>query len=39
VYYNYSKNLKIKGTEGNLYEQLPFLYRLKSYALFINGKN
>jgi hypothetical protein len=22
-----------------LYEQLPFIYRLKSYALFINGEN
>ena len=23
----------------DLYEQLPFIYRLKLYALFINGKN
>ena len=22
-----------------LYEQLPFIYRLKLYALFINGKD
>ena len=23
----------------DLYEQLPFIYRLKLYALFINGEN
>jgi hypothetical protein len=36
-------NLYIKGTQGNLkmslYEQLPFIYRLILYALFINGEN
>jgi hypothetical protein len=25
--------------DGALYEQLPFIYRLKLYALFTNGKN
>ena len=36
-------NLYIKGTQENLkcalYEQWPFIYKLKLYALFINGKN
>ena len=36
-------NLYIKATQRNLkyglYEQFPFIYRLKLYALFINGKN
>jgi hypothetical protein len=25
--------------ENALYQQLPFIYRLKLYALFINGEN
>ena len=33
----------MKATQWNLkcglYEQLPFIYKLKLYALFINGKN
>jgi hypothetical protein len=40
---NIQLNLYMMGTPGNLkivhYEQLPFIYRLKLYALFINGKN
>ena len=35
-------NLYIKANKGNfkcgLYEQLPFIHRLKSYALLINGE-
>ena len=40
---NLQSNLYIKGTQGNLkmchFEQLPFIYRLKLYTIFINGKN
>ena len=32
-------NLYIKATQGGVYEQLPSIFRLKSYTLFINGKN
>jgi hypothetical protein len=43
VFSNIQSKLYIKATQGNLkmcpLEQLPFIYRLKLYALFINGKN
>jgi hypothetical protein len=32
--------MPLNGTwKCGLYEQLPFIYRLKLYTLFINGKN
>jgi hypothetical protein len=35
----YIKTTQAKGTwKCDLYEQLPFIYRLQLYALFINGK-
>jgi hypothetical protein len=40
---NIQSNLYMTGTPGNLkivhYEQLPFIYRSKVYALFIKGEN
>jgi hypothetical protein len=42
-YIKIQSNLYIKATQGTyksgLYDQLPFIYRLKLYAIFINGEN